>query len=165
MLCIPLNPLLSDHLGFRILGGIKWQLIQRAVGAHVVVAGLPYFLNFCSSLFICINFLLPQSSLMPTDSVLAAVATVPLTRRSPVENEIWIFPTYAGVFIPMSKHFWLWYPNCIVKMEFKLWSQVQDVLDYVEIYWCFFQDNARPWSAPLHVSSEEVMPTSACWSQ
>lgn len=47
----------------------------------MVVAELPYFLNFHSSLCICINFLLPQPSVMLTDSVLAAVASVPLTRR------------------------------------------------------------------------------------
>lgn len=77
---------------------------------------------------------------------------------NPLDNDILIFPTYAGVFIPMSRHFRLWYPNCIGNMELKLWSQVQNALDYVEIYWSFFQENARPWSAPLHVSSEEVMP-------
>lgn len=132
MLCIPLNLLLSDHLGFRILWGIEWQLILRAVGANVVVAGVPYFLNFCSSLFICINFLLPQSSVMPSGSVLAAVAPVSLQEgtckqgMNPLDDEILIFPTYAEVFIPMSRHFWLWYPNCIVTMEVKLWSQVQD---------------------------------------
>lgn len=45
---------------------------------------------------------------------------------NPLDDEILIFPTYAEVFIPMSRHFWLWYPNCIVTIEVKLWSQVQD---------------------------------------
>lgn len=47
----------------------------------MVAAGLPESFNFCSSLFIRVHFLLPQSSVTPTDGDLSIAAAIPSTRR------------------------------------------------------------------------------------